>query len=194
MAAHSSILAWKIPWTQSLVGYSPRGRKESDTTEWLHFTSGIKWRRQWHPTPVFLPGESQVRGEPGGLPSMGSHRVGHDWSDLAAAAGIKQVTNGNLLYSIGHSAHCSVVTKWEGNPKKKGRMYTYCWSILQYGRNLHNIVKELYSNQIRNKAVSVAGAEVGNTGKRGWAQRERLYKNCRPCKDLASSLGEMRSH
>ena len=25
-------------------------------------------------------------GEPGGLPSVGSHRVGHDWSDLAAAA------------------------------------------------------------------------------------------------------------
>ena len=23
-------------------------------------------------------------GEPGGLPSMGSHRVGHDWNDLAA--------------------------------------------------------------------------------------------------------------
>ena len=31
-------------------------------------------------------------GEPGGLPSMGSHRVGHDWSDLAAgAAGIKYI-------------------------------------------------------------------------------------------------------
>ena len=25
-------------------------------------------------------------GEPGGLPSLGSHRVGHNWSDLAAAA------------------------------------------------------------------------------------------------------------
>ena len=25
-------------------------------------------------------------GEPGGLPSTGSHRAGHDWSDLAAAA------------------------------------------------------------------------------------------------------------
>ena len=25
-------------------------------------------------------------GEPGGLPCIGSHRVGHDWSDLAAAA------------------------------------------------------------------------------------------------------------
>ena len=30
-------------------------------------------------------------GEPGGLPSMGSHRVGHDWSDLAAAAYLKYV-------------------------------------------------------------------------------------------------------
>ena len=40
MAAHSSVLAWRIPGT----------------------------------------------GEPGGLPSMGSHRVGHDWRDLAAAA------------------------------------------------------------------------------------------------------------
>ena len=28
-------------------------------------------------------------GEPGGLPSMGSHRVGHDWSDLAAAAAVE---------------------------------------------------------------------------------------------------------
>ena len=31
-------------------------------------------------------------GEPGGLPSMGSHRVGHNWSDLAAAAiGVSRV-------------------------------------------------------------------------------------------------------
>ena len=91
-------------------------------------------RRQWHPTPVLLPGESHGQrslvgytvhgvakswiwlseftftfhfhalekematyssvlawripgtGEPGGLPSMGSHRVWQDWSDLAAAA------------------------------------------------------------------------------------------------------------
>ena len=28
--------------------------------------------------------------EPGGLPSMGSHRVGHNWSDLAAAAAMSQ--------------------------------------------------------------------------------------------------------
>ena len=33
MATNSSTLAWKIPWTESLVGYSPWGCKESDTTE-----------------------------------------------------------------------------------------------------------------------------------------------------------------
>ena len=37
MATHSSILAWKIQWMGNLVGYSPWGRKESDTTERLHF-------------------------------------------------------------------------------------------------------------------------------------------------------------
>ena len=36
MVTHSSILAWRIPWMEELVGYSPRGRKESDTTEWFH--------------------------------------------------------------------------------------------------------------------------------------------------------------
>ena len=33
MATHSSILAWKIPWQRSLVGYSPWSGKESETTE-----------------------------------------------------------------------------------------------------------------------------------------------------------------
>ena len=33
MATHSGILAWKIPRMEELVGYSPRGRKESDATE-----------------------------------------------------------------------------------------------------------------------------------------------------------------
>jgi len=31
-ATHSSILTWKIPWIEELVGYSPWDRKESDTT------------------------------------------------------------------------------------------------------------------------------------------------------------------
>ena len=35
--------------------------------------------------------------EPGGLPSMGSHRVGHNWSDLAAAADCIKVSHSSLL-------------------------------------------------------------------------------------------------
>jgi len=62
---------------------------------WINLVS--KWARfgfyYWlisfsTPTPVFLPGESQGWGSLCGLPSMGSHRVGHDWSDLAAAAAL----------------------------------------------------------------------------------------------------------
>ena len=38
-------------------------------------------------------------GEPGGLPSVGSYRVGHDWSDLAAAAAVYELfLNLSLLY------------------------------------------------------------------------------------------------
>ena len=37
-------------------------------------------------------------GEPGGLPSMGSHRVGHDWGDLAAAAAATAAAAYTLLY------------------------------------------------------------------------------------------------
>ena len=37
MAAHSSTLAWKIPWMEKPGRLSPWGHKESDTTERLHF-------------------------------------------------------------------------------------------------------------------------------------------------------------
>ena len=69
------------------MGCSPRGREELDMTERVHFhfhtlekemathSSVLAWR---------IPG----MGEPGGLLSMGSHRVGHDRSDLAAAAAV----------------------------------------------------------------------------------------------------------
>ena len=75
MAPHSSILAWRIPWTEEPGGLQSMGSLELDTTEQLHFhaldkemathSSVLAWR---------IPGT----GEPGGLPSMGSHRVGHD--------------------------------------------------------------------------------------------------------------------
>ena len=44
-------------------------------------------------------------GEPGGLPSMGSHRVGHDWSDLAAAAV-------NFVLVFDHAIKVSFILNW----------------------------------------------------------------------------------
>ena len=48
----------------------------------------IPWRRIWQPTPVFSPGESPWTEEPGGLQSMGSQRVGHDWQHVSTKPSI----------------------------------------------------------------------------------------------------------
>ena len=118
-------------------------------------------RRQWHPTPVLLPGKSMDRGawqtavhgvaksgewlsdfpftfhfhaleketathssvfawripgtvKPGGLSSLGSHRVRHDWSDLAAAAEpqAKPMTTLYRTYFSYHHTH----TYWYLSP------------------------------------------------------------------------------
>ena len=73
---------------RSLVGCSPWGRwVRHDWATSLSLFTFMYWRRQWQPTPAFLPGESQGRGSLVGCRlSMGSHRVGHDWSNLATAA------------------------------------------------------------------------------------------------------------
>ena len=79
MAPHSSTLAWRIHGWRSLVGCSPWFAKSQTRLRDFTFTfyfhalekemathsSVLAWR---------IPGT----GEPGGLPSMGSHRVGQD--------------------------------------------------------------------------------------------------------------------
>ena len=88
MAPHSSTLAWKIPWMEEPGGLQSMGllRVVHDWATSLSLFTFMHWRRKWQPTPVFLPWESQGWGSLVGLLSMGSHGVGHDWSDLAAAA------------------------------------------------------------------------------------------------------------
>ena len=72
---------------RSLVGCSPWGRYESDTTERLHFQFSLSHNGEGNGNPLQCSClENPGTAEPGGLPSVGSHRVGHDWSDLAAAA------------------------------------------------------------------------------------------------------------
>ena len=85
MAAHSSILAWRILWMEEpggllSIGLYRVGHDWDDLAcmhalekEMATHSSILAWR---------IPGTE----EPGGLPPMGSHRVRHDWSDLAAAA------------------------------------------------------------------------------------------------------------
>ena len=70
-------------WKAAVHGVAEGRTRLSGLTFTFHFhalekematpSSVLAWR---------IPGT----GEPGGLPSMGLHRVGHDWSDLAAAA------------------------------------------------------------------------------------------------------------
>ena len=60
--------------------------EESDTTERLHFPFSLSCTGEGHGNPLQRSCLENPRdGKPGGLPSMGSHRVGHDPSDLAAA-------------------------------------------------------------------------------------------------------------
>ena len=77
MAPHSSILAWKLPWTEEPGRLQSMGsrRVRHDFTftfpfhalekEMATHSSVLAWR---------IPATE----EPGGLPSVGSHRVGHD--------------------------------------------------------------------------------------------------------------------
>ena len=76
MAPNSSTLAWKMLWTEAAVhGVAKSQIRLSDFTFTFHFhalekematdSSVLAWR---------IPGT----GEPGRLPSMGSHRVGYD--------------------------------------------------------------------------------------------------------------------
>ena len=90
MATHSSMLAWRIPWTEE------PGRLQSMGSlgvghDWV--TSLSLFTFHFHALEKEMATHSSVLawripriGEPGGLLSMGSHRVRHNWSDLAAAA------------------------------------------------------------------------------------------------------------
>ena len=99
MAPHSSTLAWKIPWMEEPGRLQSMGslRVRHDWVTSLSLFTFLPWRRKWQPIPAFLPGESQGRGSLVGCHLWG-RRVGHDWSDLAAAAA---ATEDMRFYSVG---------------------------------------------------------------------------------------------
>ena len=64
---------------RGLIGGSPWGREELDTTERLHFHFSLSCIGEGNGNPLQCSCLENPRdGEPGRLPSMGSHRVGHD--------------------------------------------------------------------------------------------------------------------
>ena len=79
---HSSTLAWKIPWAEEPGRLQSMGLLRVGHT-WatsLSLFTFMHWRRKWQPTPVFLLGESQVRGS-----LVGCHQWGHTESDTTEA-------------------------------------------------------------------------------------------------------------
>ena len=74
-----ALLPGKSHGRRSLVGCSPWGREESDTTEQLPFHFSLSCIGEGNGNPLQCSClENPGAAEPGGLPSVGSHRVGHD--------------------------------------------------------------------------------------------------------------------
>ena len=80
VAPHSSTLAWKIPrmegsWWAAVHGVAKSQTGLSDFPFTFHFHA---LEKEMATHPIVLAWRIPGTGEPGGLPSMGSHRVGHD--------------------------------------------------------------------------------------------------------------------
>ena len=83
-----------------------RRRKRCGFNPWIRKTP---WRRAWHPSPVFLFGESPWTEEAGRLCSIGLQRVRCDWSNLARTHVQREDSN---LPTIGEP--------YEKGPTRKG--------------------------------------------------------------------------
>ena len=108
MATHSSILAWKIPWTEERGRLQSMGslrvRHDWETSLSLFTFHSCALEREMATHSSVLAWRIPGTGEPGGLPSMGLHRVGHDWSDLV------RVEYSKICNCIGVPASNSAIT------------------------------------------------------------------------------------
>ena len=113
MAPHSSTLAWENPmdrgaWWAAVYGVTKSRTWLSDFTFTFHFHA---LEKEMAAHSSVLAWRISGTGESGGLSSMGSHRVGHYWSNLAAeAAALSKkrtmyIPNLNMLYCRKHVTH-----------------------------------------------------------------------------------------
>ena len=132
-------------WWAAVHGVANKSRTRlSDFTFSFHFhalekeiathSSVLAWK---------IPGT----GEPGGLPSMGSHRVGHDWSDLAAAA----------------AAGSKWTSPYSGNKSQWLRKAKVYLLLADWSSSTYNIAHPVH---LHFKVVSkVAASRVGGDGR-----------------------------
>ena len=131
--------------------------------------------------------------EPGGLPSMGSHRVGHDWSDAAAAAAAlpirgktnKQTKTQDKSHPI-WSLRKPLDQPYEGRKQKEERIQP--WS-LRKGDLKHNKLKKKkkekrqrnaaqMKEQTRSTEVQINEEEAGKLPeKEFWIMIVKMIKN-----------------
>ena len=81
MAPHSRTPAWKIPWTKGPGRLHAVHEVAKSWTRLSDFTFTFQFHaleKEMATHSSVLPWRIPGTGEPGGLPSMGSHRVGHD--------------------------------------------------------------------------------------------------------------------
>ena len=79
MAPHSSTLGWQIPWMEEPGRLQSMGSLRVSTTEQPHFHFSVSSIGEGNGNPLQCSCLENPRdGEPGGLPSLGMHRVRHD--------------------------------------------------------------------------------------------------------------------
>ena len=93
MAPHS--MGWR-----SLVGCSPWGHWESDTTEQLHFHLSLSCIGEGNGNPLqYYCLRIPWMEEPGGLQSTGSQRVGHNWASDLTIVSLILISHLNAFFS-----------------------------------------------------------------------------------------------
>ena len=84
MAPHSSTLAWKIPWTKEPGGLQSMGSLGIGQTERFHFHFSLSRIGEGNGNPLQCSCLENPRDRGAWWAAVsGSHRVGHDGSDLA---------------------------------------------------------------------------------------------------------------
>ena len=121
-------------WWATVHGVAKSRTRPSNFTFTFHFHA-LEKEMATHSSVLALrvPGT----GEPGGLPSMGSHRVGHDWSDLAAVA----------------AARSAYKAEWYALHSKRWGLFTMFmpWSLWWFDETYGDFVRKIFPSALKKK-------------------------------------------